>query len=408
MKIAIFVKHFPKLSETFILNQITGLIELGHDTKIFAIKKNKEGKLHQDILKYSLLDKVYYFSPQNKIARFFRAILLVLDYCFKRPLIYLKLFNILKNKKDHVFLKLLFFIKPFLKEDFDILHCHFGPLGIYGAYLKDLGINVKLITSFHGYDLTLLIQENGERFYDILFNKGDLFLPVNDFFKNKLVDLGCDKRKIAVHHCGIDMDKFQFHKKSLMNGEKIKFLTVGRLVEKKGHEFVIKAINRLVKKYRNIEYIIAGDGPLRPKLEKMTDELGLREYIFFMGAVSDSETVKLYKESHIFVLHSVTASNGDMEGTPVVLMEAQACGLPVISTYHSGIPEVVKDGESGFLIPERNVSALIEKMEYLISNPDKWGEMGTVGRKHIEKNYNISTLNKELEKKYMNLIKNKN
>jgi len=207
MKIAIFVKHFPKLSETFILNQITGLIELGHNTKIFAIKKNKEGKLHQDILKYSLLDKVYYFSPQNKIARFFRAILLVLDYCFKHPLIYLNLFNILRKKKDRAFLKLLFFVKPFLKEDFDILHCHFGPLGIYGAYLKDLGFKGKLVTSFRGYDLSSTLLTEGNNFYNYLFDKGDLFLPVNEYLKNKLIELGCDKEKIIVHHSGIDIDK---------------------------------------------------------------------------------------------------------------------------------------------------------------------------------------------------------
>jgi len=82
-----------------------------------------------------------------------------------------------------------------------------------------------------------------------------------------------------------------------------------------------------------------------------------------MGAVSDSEAKKLYKECHIFILHSVTASNGDMEGTPVVLMEAQACGLPVISTYHSGVPEVVIDGKSGFLVPEKDIQALVEKIE---------------------------------------------
>ena len=80
-----------------------------------------------------------------------------------------------------------------------------------------------------------------------------------------------------------------------------------------------------------------------------------------------------------------------MEGTPVVLMEAQACGLPVVSTYHSGIPEVVKDGESGFLVPEKDVDALAEKMEYLINHPELWPKMGEAGRKHIERNYNIVT-----------------
>lgn len=403
MKIAVFVKHFPRLSETFILNQITGLIDRGHDVKIFALKNPKDPKIHEDIITYGLLGKVSYFYPENIFRRIFKALLIMFKYFFKNPLIMLKSINIFKYGSNAASLKLLFFVEALLKEDFDILHCQFGPLGILGAYLKDVGINVKLVTSFRGYDITSILNRRGDHFYDFLFRKCDLFLPVNAFFKKKLVGLGCDERKISVHYSGINTGKFQFQEK--YPNETIVLLTTGRLVEKKGHQYVILAIDQVVKKYENIKYIIAGDGALRNKLEKIVNDLNLDRYVFFVGAVSGEETKKLYENAHIFILHSITATNGDMEGTPVVLMEAQACGLPVISTYHSGVPEVVIDGKSGFLVPEKDIQALVEKIEYLISKPDKWREMGKEGRKHIEENYNISKLNDELEKKYLALLR---
>jgi colanic acid/amylovoran biosynthesis glycosyltransferase len=402
MKIAFLVKHFPRLSETFILNQITGLIDRGHDVKVFALKNPKDTKLHEDIIKYDLLNKVHYFYPENITERVSKALLVMFKYTFKEPLTVLKAINVFKYSSNAASLELLFFVEAFLKEDFDILHCQFGPLGILGAYLKDVGINVKLITSFRGYDITSLLKSRNKHFYDFLFKKGDLFLPVNDFFRKKLINLGCDERKIKVHHSGIDIDKFRFQKK--YPEEKIVLLTTGRLVEKKGHQYVILAIKQVVKKYDNIKYIIAGEGPLRNKLEKMVNNLNLNHYVYFMGAVSGEETKKLYENAHIFILHCVTASNGDMEGTPVVLMEAQACGLPVVSTYHSGVSEVVIDGKSGFLVNEKDVNALVEKIEYLIENPSVWAEMGLIGRKHVEKNYNIAKLNDELEKKYLALL----
>ena len=106
-------------------------------------------------------------------------------------------------------------------------------------------------------------------------------------------------------------------------------------------------------------------------------------------------------------LPSITASNGDQEGIPVVLMEAQATGLPIISTYHTGIPEVVIDGKSGFLVHEKDVDALAEKLEYLIKHPEIWPEMGRYGRKHVEEKYDIKKLNQQLVKIYQNLIEEK-
>src|SRR3972149_897016 len=153
-----------------------------------------------------------------------------------------------------------------------------------------------------------------------------------------------------------------------------------------------------------IEYIIIGEGPLRKNLENLLLEEGMNNNIKLLGRMNQSEIKYYMDNSDIFILSSVTALDGDTEGTPTVLMEAQACGLPVVSTRHSGIPEVVLDGKSGFLVPERDVDALSEKLDYLIRNPELWPEMGRYGRKFVEERYDIHKLNQRLVKIYEALL----
>ena len=205
---------------------------------------------------------------------------------------------------------------------------------------------------------------------------------------------------------GIDLKKFKFSERMKQPGEPIKILTIGRLIEKKGHVYAIRAIAKVVKKYRNIEYLIAGDGPLRNKLEGLVQELGIEKHVKFSGAIEQNEVLKLYQQAHIFVLPSITTSNGDQEGIPVVLMEAQATGLPVISTYHTGIPEVIVEGKSGFLVPEKDVDALAERLEYPIEHPELWPDMGRYGRKFVEEKYDIKKLNQQLVEIYSNILRN--
>lgn len=410
MKVAFLVSGFPTLSETFILNQITGLLDMGHDVEIFAQFNPKDKKVHPDVEKYQLMRRVHYFNmPHNKVKRILKAIFLIIKNFHKAPLKILKSLDIFRYGKTALSLKLLYVLIPFLDEGekFDIIHCHFGLNGIIGAYLKEIGINGKLVTTFHGYDMSSFIINNGNNVYNKLFINGNLFLPISNYWRKKLIRLGCNEKKTIVHRMGINLEKFKFSERRKKSGGSIGVLTVGRLIEKKGHEYAIKAIAKIVRKYRNIEYIIAGGGPLRSKLEDLVSELGIESYIKFLGAVEQNEVLKLYYESHIFVLLSVTASNGDQEGIPVVLMEAQATGLPVISTYHTGIPEVVLDGKSGFLIPEKDVNALAERLEYLIEHPELWPEMGRAGRKFVEEKYDIKKLNQKLVEIYQNLIEEK-
>lgn len=372
MKIAFIVSNFPKLSETFILDQITGLIDRGHEVYIFAGKLGKESKTHPDIEKYQLLKKTHYYSlPHNKFLRIAKAFFVFFRCFLKNPLVSIKSLNFVKYGKNAFSFRLLLAVDKFINKDFDIIACHFGPNGILGAQLKDIGIKGKVITTFHAHDLTTFIKKNGEDVYGFLFDKGNLFLSISNYWVKKIKNLGCDPQKLVVHRMGIDTKKFKFKKKINNKENKIKILTVGRLVEKKGYKYMIEAMSKIVEENKNIKYTIVGDGPLFLELKKITKELGIENYVNFLGEANQKDIRVLYQEADIFALYSITAENGDQEGIPVVLMEASAVGLPIVSTYHTGIPEVVLDNESGFLVKEKDVDGLVERLEYLIENPKK-------------------------------------
>jgi len=399
MKVALFLSNFPTLPETFILNQVTGLIDLGVDIDIYASANPYEGKVHPQVKKYKLVERVSYSdSIAPLFQRLTKGVKIVLKNFYKNPLAYTEA---IKSRS----LRDLFYVNNFLtnesKKSYDLIHAHYGSNGLIGAILKEAGVfRGKLITSFHGYDFSKLINERGSETYKELFRIGDLFTANTNFTKGKLIELGCSKSKIVMLPVGMDINFFNFRERYLRDRSLVKLLTIARMVEKKGLEYAIKAVSRVAQKYSNIEYNIIGDGILRSRLENLIKGLGISDKINLLGWKTQEELKSLLQEAHIFILTSVTAGDGDMEGQGLVLQEAQAVGLPVLSTLHNGIPEGVIDGKSGFLVPERDVDALVKKLEYLIEHPELWPEMGRYGRKFVEERYDIQKLNQRLVKIY--------
>lgn len=411
MRIAFIVYVFPKLSETFILNQITGLIDRGHAVDIFAHRRDDTSKMHPDVTKYRLLNRTHYspLLPKNKILRILKGILLVLANLHKGPLVLLRSMNVFKYGRQAASLRLLYLSIPFIQREcnYDIIHCHFGPNGLRGGRMRDLGaIQGKLITTFHGYDMSSYVRQQGNDVYNNLFDKGDLFLPISERWKSRLIELGCDENKILVHRMGVDSGKLSLSMPESGNVKQIRILTIARLLEKKGVEDGIRAVSKLSSKYDNFEYNIVGDGPLREQCDRLIAESRMGDTIHLLGWKDQEEVYDLIVNSHIFLCPSVTSTNGDQEGIPVSLMEAMEVGLPIISTRHSGIPELVKDSISGFLVPERDVDALAEKLIYLIEHPEIWPEMGRAGRAYVEANYDINKLNNRLVEIYQELLEN--
>jgi colanic acid/amylovoran biosynthesis glycosyltransferase len=176
-------------------------------------------------------------------------------------------------------------------------------------------------------------------------------------------------------------------------------------VEKKGVEFGIRAVAKIITKYAQVEYKIAGDGPLRGDLQALIDRFNMNDKISILGFQRQDQVADLMSKADILVAPSVTSKDGDMEGIPVVIMEAMARGLPVLSTLHSGIPELVEDGKSGFLVPERDPMALAERLTYLLEHQNLWPRWGAAGRDFIKENHNIDKLNDQLVGIFNQLLK---
>ncbi|MBW4618783.1 MAG: glycosyltransferase [Cyanosarcina radialis HA8281-LM2] len=410
MKIAFLVWRFPVLSEAFILNQITGLIDRGHEVHIYPLngKPDKPTKLHPIIEEYNLLDRTYYppTKPENYSWRIVKGLGLLLKNIRRGSLACLQLPKLFKYNHEFWSFKWLYRAMAFLdRGDYDIIHCQFGTLSTMGLLFRDLGIiRGKLVTTFRGIDISSYVTENGDRVYEKLFAEGDFFLANCEFFRQKAIKLGCNPDKIVVHGSGIDCRKFAFKPRSLPIGDRVRIATTGRLVEKKGIEYCIRAISQIAPTHPNIEFNIIGDGHLKEDFEKLIQELNVGHLVKLLGWKNQQEIVEILDNSHIFLAPSVTAADGNQDAPVNTLKEAMAMGLPVISTYHGGIPELVEDGVSGFLVPERDANAIAEKLDYLMSYPETWVQMGRAGRRRVEDKYDMEKLNNELVEIYQSLF----
>ncbi|AOX00995.1 colanic acid biosynthesis glycosyltransferase WcaL [Moorena producens PAL-8-15-08-1] len=411
LKFAFFLGQFPLLSEAFILNQIAGLIERGHQVDIYALHGDTAdtSKIHPIVSKYKLFEKTYYapIIPKNYIVRLLKCLLLLIININKKSWKLLTFLNFFKYGRDAISLRLIYEALTLLPgKSYDIIHCQFGTFGLRGLLFRKVGIiQGKLITTFRGYDISWAIQKYGDHVYDQLLETGDFFLANCDFFRGRVLQLGCPEQKIVVHGSGIDCSKFVFTSRKLPADGKVRIATTGRLVEKKGIEYCIKAVAKLSNTNQNIEFSIVGDGPLRQQFEQLIKELKIYNLVKLLGWKQQQELVKILDNSQIFLAPSVTAADGNQDAPVNTLKEAMAMGLPVISTFHGGIPELVEDGVSGFLVPERDADAIADKLSYLIEHPEIWPEMGKAGRARVEEKYDMEKLNDELVFIYQELLK---
>lgn len=396
MKILFFVQEFPKLSETFVLNQITGLIDQGHEVTILAKRKEVNDHIHEDVESYHLLDRViYYDQSKNKFQK---------GYNFLKNLIKCFLKGSFKGKKKITIREimqepyLVFLFNALLKSDnreFDVIQAHFGPNGILANKLIQYGwLNGNLFTVFHGYDLTIYLNIKGNKVYNELFNSDSILLPISQYWKERLIDLGANSKKVIIHHMGIDVDKFEFTPQNYSG--KLKIISSARFVEKKGLKYGVQAISQLVKDEYDISYSIIGGGPLEAQLRQLIADEHLEHRVNLLGWKTQQELIQLMREAQIILLPSVKSSDNDMEGIPVTLMEAMAMGKIVISTYHSGIPELITNRVDGFLVNERDVNGIVNVIHDLVRNNEHWIDIGFKARNRISKEFEINSLNDKL------------
>lgn len=311
----------------------------------------------------------------------------------------------------HRFLFTIFRIMPSLvKASKDsklvLIHAHFGIDAVYASVLCRK-LSIPLVVTFHGHDITRLPKLTVYPIswflywlkFDQLRRTDACFLAVSDFVHQKLISKGFPENKIFTHYLGIDVQPpFSYDRSAPL------ILFAGRLVEKKGTRYLLDAFAIVQQSIPDARLVICGDGPERTLLQTYALSLRLHNNVHFSGWQSKSQVFDRMRQAKVFVLPSITAKDGDCEGLPTVLLEAMARGTPVIGTVHAGISEVIIDGVNGYLVPERDVQLLSERIIKILTDQDVGLRLAQAGRSTVDEKFNLVKQAAKLEVLYDSLI----
>ncbi|QPB24842.1 glycosyltransferase (plasmid) [Rhizobium sp. 007] len=376
MRVGYVVGRFPVLSETFVINQMAGLLQ--RDFEVGVVCNGIAPEAHIDTS----------VEPLSTLMAGTR------DWWGPAAGLRSRIATLPSGLRDKAS-TLLDMLSVRRLNSFDVIVAHFGQNGARVARLKKRGlITPPIITVFHGYDVGVPFHEKRLGEYRDLFKFGSLNLPVNDYFRRLLIEAGASDHKVSVHRMGIDITQIPFTPQSRRELP-LRLISVSRLIEKKGVELALRALS-LVKKSKpefDWRYTIVGDGPNREQLQQIAAEGDITDRVAFTGSLPHATVKEELRHSHVFVLPSVTAGNGDVEGIPVALMEAMAAGLTVVSTHHSGIPELIADRKTGFLAPEKDIAAIADSILWIATHPEQCEQFARNARLKVEREYNAETLN---------------
>lgn len=405
LRITLVVGVFPALSETFVLDQIIYLLDRGHDVRIVAFESRDEAAVHAEVARYDLLSRTRYLArPKSALdkmlltAAAIRAAgggLIETGFAMRRA----------RRLDGEVgYLTTLAALVLALAEQAppDVFLCHFGQNGSLTLRAAEaLGWTMPVATIFHGFDLTMLVKQNGQRIYKHLLSSGALFLPACDFFAELLLKMGAPPDRVMVQRMCVSIEKLDEATRSSsrnVSSSAFTFMSIGRLVEKKGHAFLLAAFQQAFGHLPagKVCLSIIGDGPLRPDIEAAARR---NPSVSFLGALSRVDILDRLLGADVVVQPSVVADDGDMESMPLVISEAMALQKPVIVTHHSGIPELVSDGVTGVLVNERDAISLSKAMIWMYENTAEARQMGVAGRKRLEESFDAAHWNSLMEQR---------
>src|SRR5262245_40311090 len=296
------------------------------------------------------------------------------------------------------------FHEQFQSHSYDLIHAHFGTSGMY-ALPYAARYRLPLIVTFHGVDVTVL--DSWARFlpyrwpYAVLaprlLQRMTLGLCVSQEIYERLRALGAPADRLVIHRLGIDLNQFTIGQR---DSTTVQIVMAGRLVEKKGFEFGLQAFARVARAHAHTSLTIIGDGPRRRSLEQLASALAIGNRVTFTGVLSSREVSDQLRRSDVMLAPSVTGRDGNREGSPMTVKEASASQVVPVSTYHAGIPEIVEDGTTGFLVDERDVDGLADRLERLIRDASLRIRMGRAAREKMEREFDNRVQVDELERLY--------
>jgi glycosyltransferase involved in cell wall biosynthesis len=277
------------------------------------------------------------------------------------------------------------FDRRFAAGDYALIHAHFGTDAVHAVpFARRHGL--PLVVTFHGFDVPLLAS--GERLYPInwpywwlgpsVLRQMALGLCASIELCEMLREMGVPPEKLRVHRLGIDVARFVPGDRR--DDDEPLVAMVARFVPKKGLAYGIRAFAEARRAQGRGRLVIVGDGPLRPKLEAEAREAGAGAHVQFAGALPHDQVGALLARAHVLMAPSVTTADGDRESGTMVVKEASASGAVPLVTWHGGLPEIVEDGRTGFLVPERDVAALARRLGDLLADPALRQRMAEAGR----------------------------
>ena len=299
--------------------------------------------------------------------------------------------------------------KTIREFDVRLIHAHFGYTGYYALPVQQR-TNLPLVTTFYGHDISRMPDIPGwDHKLLELFEQGDLFLVEGPFMEKRLHEIGCPSQKSGIQRIAIDCELYPFHiRKPKEKSKNIEIFFCASIREKKGLIYALEAVARAHQHFSNLVFYIAGDGPCRTRIEDKITELKMGSYTHLLGFLTHKQMIKEMNTADIFIQPSVTAQDGNSEGgAPTTILEAQACGIPVLATTHADIPYVVVSGTSALLSPEKDVEALYNNLMTLLNFQEMWVSMGRTGREFIEEKHDVHKEVQRLEDRYYQLVNSK-
>jgi glycosyltransferase involved in cell wall biosynthesis len=284
------------------------------------------------------------------------------------------------------------FVRRFREARFDLVHAHFGPGGTYAQPYAER-FDLPLLVTFHGYDVPLL--SSAQRLLPMnwpyairgprLLERMTLGLCASSELEQMLRELGVPAAKLRVHRLGIDMDAFEPADKP---ETPIEVMMIGRFVEKKGFEYGLRAFARAISQSGEpAKLTLVGSGEREASLRVEARRLGIEANVDFAGVLRKHEVAERLSRAHVLLAPSVVGRGGNRESGLIVVKEASACRAVPIGTHHGGIPEIIDDGETGFLVPERDAEAMGDRLALLLRDRELRERLGAAARSKMEREY---------------------
>jgi len=406
LPIGYITQSFPSLTTTFIYREVLALREIGFDIVTFAIWKPNISKLSEE--SKDLVDSTFYVFPIS----WSKLLVAHLYFLFTRPLKYLgTFFFVLTRRGESIrnrrrtffhFFEAIYLALDAKRTGIRHIHAHFtvnaATLALIIARILDISFSFTAHNNIFSDRLILKEKLKAAKFFFAISNYS------RNFLLEFLPDEGLQERSHIVH-CGVSPADFSPPAHRVGNQRPLIF-SLAQLVDRKGLPVLVEACAILHERGYDFQCFIAGDGPQRSLMERLITEYQIQDKVQLVGIVFQEQLADYLDKTDMFVLPCITADDGDRDGIPVVLMEAMAMEIPTVSTYVSGIPELIEDGQTGLLVRERDAAALADAIQRLIEDGCLRQRLGKQGRQKIIHEFNIHKNAAQLAtlfKEYLNI-----